>query len=184
MCLVGTDKPMHESRIEPFSGGLYCMYLDRAWPVKPEPPLKGFFFCGLGSDRDTAIQDVSTSYAHGGISTRGCKSRSKSGVTRTLERDIQTVRKDKAQVVSDYGIQSIGYTDQAANTCKDRRTVGRTASTADRMNNPVGLVKESCIFSPLMGCVRRTGKGNYAHKNQQGENRDTTSLSNIRYRES
>ena len=72
----------------------------------------GLFYCGIG--RDTTIQDVATSYEHGGISTRGCKSRSKSGVTRTLARDIQTAREGKVQVVSDYGIQSIGYTDQAA----------------------------------------------------------------------
>ncbi len=81
-------------------------------PVKPDPHL-GAFSLACHSYRDTAIQDVATSYEHGGISTRGCKSRSKSGVTRTLARDIQTVREDKVQVVSDYGSQNIGYTDQA-----------------------------------------------------------------------
>ena len=41
---------MQSSRMIPLVGACIACTLNRAWPVKPEPPLKGFFFCGLGSD--------------------------------------------------------------------------------------------------------------------------------------
>lgn len=48
--LVGTDKPMHCLRKNPLAGACFACTVRRAWPVKPKSPLKGFFFCGLGSD--------------------------------------------------------------------------------------------------------------------------------------
>ena len=47
---VGTDKPALSYGQNPLVGA--CMHTSVAgcWPVKPKSPLKGFSFCGLGSD--------------------------------------------------------------------------------------------------------------------------------------
>lgn len=106
----------------------------------------------LPIDRDTARQDVDRSNAHAGM-PKGLQSRAMTGVTRSPETDIQTGRKAKA--CNTRRRQPKGYNGSAVTELRITMNGRATASTADRMDSPVGLVK---VFSTrITGCVRRTG---------------------------
>ena len=105
--LVGTDKPICLKTVEPLSEGLMRTFRLSCRPVKPDPHL-GAFPLACHSDRDTAIQDVATSYGHGGISEGTAIPTKDPALTQPPARDKQTTKRNRVLAPPEHRLDGFG----------------------------------------------------------------------------